>query len=85
MPLPARVIGHLLGVPDEDSGRFKRIADSMIRGLDPAVFDQVKDEIDRDLAELVEVLDRTIEVVEGTGVLHPDRTAAGRGRTRATA
>ena len=67
MPLPARVIGHLLGVPDEDSGRFKRIADSMIRGLDPAVFDEVKDEIDRDVAELVEVLDRTIEVVEGTG------------------
>lgn len=67
VPLPARVIGHLLGVPDEDAGRFKRIADSMIRGLDPAVFDQVKDEIDRDLAELVDVLDRTIEVVEGTG------------------
>jgi cytochrome P450 len=67
VPLPARVIGHLLGVPDEESGRFKRIADSMIRGLDPAVFDQVKDEIDRDVAELIEVLDRTIEVVEGSG------------------
>jgi cytochrome P450 len=67
VPLPARVIGHLLGVPDEDAGRFKRIADSMIRGLDPAVFDQVKDEIDRDLAELIDVLDRTIEVVEGSG------------------
>lgn len=65
-PLPARVIGHLLGIPEEESGRFKAIADSMIRGLDPMVLDDISDEIDRDVAELIGLLDRTIDHLDPT-------------------
>jgi cytochrome P450 len=66
VPLPARVIGHLLGVPEEEHGRFKAIADSMIRGLDPTVFEQIRDQIDEAVAELIDLLDRTIADLEGT-------------------
>jgi cytochrome P450 len=67
VPLPARVIGHLLGVPDEDCDRFKTIADAMIKGLDPTVFDASRAEIDASVAELIDVIDRTI------ASLDPDR------------
>jgi cytochrome P450 len=60
-PLPARVIGHMLGVVEADTERFKHLADVMLKGVDPVAFMKAADEIDDALREMVALLHRTID------------------------
>jgi cytochrome P450 enzyme len=62
--LPAQVIAHLLGIPENQTSRFKTIADNMIRGFDPVMLASCADEIDEAVVELVELVDRTLESLD---------------------
>jgi unspecific monooxygenase len=59
-PLPARVIGHMLGVTEAETERFKHLADIILKGVDPVALAENADEIDAALLEMVELLDDTI-------------------------
>ena len=58
--LPPRVIAYLLGVSEDETARFKTIADNMIRGVDPVMLATHADEIDEAVVELIELVDRTL-------------------------
>jgi cytochrome P450 len=60
-PLPARVIGHMLGVRPEKTARFKKVTDQAIAALDPTVAARDDGVLDRAILEFEAVLRETID------------------------
>jgi cytochrome P450 len=60
-PLPARVIGHMLGVRPDRTARFKKVTDRAITALDPTVAGNDDGVLDAAILEFEEVLRETID------------------------